>query len=102
MIPNDSTVRGRYIDQLDPEGISHEIVGEHCGSLQTSICPSRSVGVGNVELCDSYSVDFVGGLGNGALDRLLVVLGEDGGHFERSSRVFALFVWAVSRVLIEC
>jgi hypothetical protein len=33
LVPDDSTVGGRYVHKLDPEGISHEIIGENSSAL---------------------------------------------------------------------
>jgi hypothetical protein len=76
LIPYDATVGRRDVHKLEPYCVSHQIVGQHSGALQSSICPSVPVRVGNVQFGDSDCKDLVRGLGHGALDRDLVVVSE--------------------------
>lgn len=67
-------VTNRYIYQLEPVGVSHEIICEHYCSLQPGIGPSVAIGISNVETCYRYSLDLVGGFGYLALDRLFILV----------------------------
>jgi hypothetical protein len=81
LIPEDATVRGRYVHELDEVGITHKIIGEDRSTLESSVDPSAPFcRVGDVEFGNGNSVDLVGSLGNSALDSLLVVVGQDRGH----------------------
>jgi hypothetical protein len=81
LIPEDAAVGGRDIHQLDEVGITHKIIGKDRSALKSSVYPSASFcRVGDVEFGNGNSVDLVGSLGNGALDSLLVVVGQDRGH----------------------
>src|SRR5271156_3640323 len=74
----------RYVHQLQPEGIADEVVRQDSGTLKTSVCPSRSIGICDVQLCDSDSLDLIRGLGHRPLHRLLVILIENRGHLQTS------------------
>lgn len=50
--------------------------------MDSSICPSLVIRVGDIEPRDSYSEDLVGWFGDISLDSFLVSIGEDGGHGE--------------------
>jgi hypothetical protein len=81
LIPEDTTVGGRDVDQLDKVGVTHKIIGEDRSALEASVDPSTSFcRVGDVEFGNGNSVDLVGSLGDSALDSLLVVVGQDRGH----------------------
>lgn len=67
----------RDVDQLDPEGVTDQIVRQHGRALEACVCPAGPVRVGNIQLGDGDGVDLVGRLGNGALDRQLVLVGQD-------------------------
>lgn len=77
LIPYHASVEWRYVHELDPKGVSDQVVGEHSGALQARVGPSLPVWIGNVELCDGNGVDLVGGLWDRSLDRLLVLVGQD-------------------------
>jgi hypothetical protein len=70
----------RNVHQLDPEGVAHQVVGQHGGALQARVRPCVPVRVGDVQLRDGDSEDLVVLLGHGALHRLLVLVGQDRGH----------------------
>jgi hypothetical protein len=80
LVPYDATVGRRDVHELDPYCVSHQVVGQHSGALQSSICPSVPVRVGNVQFGHSDGKDLVRGLGHSALDRHLVVVSKDGRH----------------------
>jgi hypothetical protein len=81
LVPEDTTVGGRDVDQLDEVGVTHKIIGEDGSALESSVDPSTSFfRVGDVEFGNGNSVDLVGSLGHSALDSLLVVVGQDRGH----------------------
>lgn len=80
LVPNDASGLGRYVDHLEPEGISDQVVGQHNGTLQARVGPSVPVGVGDIQLGDGDGVDLVARLGDGALDHLLVLIGQNGRH----------------------
>jgi hypothetical protein len=81
LVPEDATVGGRDIHELDEVGVTHKIIGEDRGALESSVDPSATFRrVGDVEFGNRNSVDLVGSLGNSALDSLLVVVGQDRGH----------------------
>ena len=81
LIPQNTSVGGRDVHELDEVGVAHEIIGEDRSALQASVGPSVAVvWVSNVELGNGDSVDLVGSLRYGTLDSLLVVVREDGGH----------------------
>jgi len=77
LIPYDSPIRWGYIHQLEPEGVSHQIVGEYGCSLQAGVRPSVAIWMCDVELCDRYSLDLVGSLGDCTLDGLFIRIGKD-------------------------
>ena len=80
LVPDDAAAGRADIDELEPEGVAHEVVGEDGGALQAGVLPLRAVGEGDVEFGDGDGVDLVGGFGDGALDRLLLVVAQDRGH----------------------
>lgn len=77
LVPYHSSLGGRDVDEFEPEGVAHEVVGEDCGALEAGVGPSLAVWVGDVEFGDGDGVDFVGGFGDGAFDCLLFVIVED-------------------------
>ncbi len=73
LVPDHPPVRRRDVDQLDPESVSNQVVGQHRGALQSRVGPSvLTVREGDVQPGDGHSLDLVRGLGDGPLDRLLV------------------------------
>ena len=88
LIPQDAAVGGGEVDEFHPEGVADEVVGEDRGALEAGVGPSGAAGVGDVEFGDGDGVDFVGGFGDGAFDRLFFVVGEDGGHLGVGSIAF--------------
>ena len=80
MVPDDAAVGGTDVDELDPEGVADEVVGEDRGAVEAGVGPSLAVRVGDVEASDGDGVDFVRGFGDGAFDCLFFVVVEDGGH----------------------
>lgn len=78
--PEASAHTYRDVDQLDPEGITDQVVRQHGRALQACVRPVGPVRVGNVQLGDGDGVDLVGRLGDGALDRQLVLVGQDRRH----------------------
>jgi hypothetical protein len=77
LVPYDTTVGGRHIHQLDPYSIADQIIRQHGGPLESRIRPSVPVRVGNVQFGNGNCEDLVRGLGHGALDRDLVIVGEN-------------------------
>lgn len=75
LVPYDTSIGRRYVDQLEPECVPHRVVCQHNSALQSSVGPSVLVGIGNVQLGNGDGVDLVRRLGNGALHRLLVFVG---------------------------
>ena len=84
LVPYYSSVSGRYIYQLDEEGVSHKIVGEHSGSLKAGVGPSVPVGIGNVKSGDCDGLDLVRGFGYGSFNCFLIGFGEYGRHIGSS------------------
>ena len=82
LVPDDAAVGLADVHQLDPEGVAHEVVGEDRGALEAGVLPLWAAGEGDVEFGDRDGVDLVGGFGDGALDRLLLVVAEDRRHSE--------------------
>lgn len=82
LVPDHSSVSGRNINHLYPVCVSHKIVCQHDGTLKAGIRPFRGVWVGYIEPGDGDGMDLVGLFGHAALDRLLVIVGKDGRHFE--------------------
>jgi hypothetical protein len=81
LVPEDATVGGRDVHELDEVGVTHKIIGEDCSALESSVDPSTPFRrVSDVEFGNRNGVDLVGSLGNCALDSLLVVVGQDRGH----------------------
>lgn len=80
LVPNDTAAGRRDIDQLQPVRVADEVIGQHNGTLEACVVPSRPVGVGDVEAGDGDGLDLVGLLGDMAFDRVLVVVVEDGRH----------------------
>lgn len=72
----------RDIDNLQPACSADEIIANDGGALYAGVGPSSGVWIGNVESCDSYGKDLVGGFGDISLHRFLVGITQDGGHDE--------------------
>ena len=70
----------RYVYQLEPECVAHQVIRQHHGALEPGVGPSMPVGVGNVQLGDGDGVDLVRRLGHSAFHRLLVLVGENRRH----------------------
>lgn len=77
LVPYYTSICGRDVDQLDPERVPDQVIGENGGTLQTSIGPSTAVRVSNVETSNCDGLDLVGSLWNRPLDSLLVSVGQD-------------------------
>jgi hypothetical protein len=81
LVPDHPSIRRGDVDQLDPKGVADQVVGQHGGALQARVGPSSPVlRVHDVQAGDGDGLDLVRGLGHGPLDRLLVGVGENGGH----------------------
>lgn len=80
MIPDDPAVGWRDIHQFEPVCVADQVVGQHNGALQAGVGPFCAIGIRNVELGDGNGLNFVGLLRHEALDGVLVVVAEDGGH----------------------
>ena len=81
LVPEDAAVGGGDVDEFEPEGVPHEVVGQDGGALEARVGPLEAgAGVGDVEFGYRDGVDFVGGFGDGAFDCLFFVVAEDGGH----------------------
>jgi hypothetical protein len=74
----------RDIDDFEPKGPSYKVVAEYRSTLDSGICPFLPIGVGDVESCDSYGEDLVGGFRDVPLDSFLIGITENGGHGESS------------------
>jgi hypothetical protein len=72
----------RDIDHFEPKCPSHEVIAKNRSPLDAGKSPSLSIGVGDVESCDSYGEDLVSRFGDVPLDSLLVGIAEDRGHGE--------------------
>jgi len=72
----------RDVNHLQPKCAADEIIAEYCCALDSSVCPSLMIRVGDVESRDSYSEDLVGWFGDISLDSFLVRIGEDRRHGE--------------------
>ena len=78
LIPEDATVGGRDVHELDEVGVTNKIIGEDRSTLESSVYPSAPFcRVCDVEFGNRNGVDFVGGFRHSALDSLLVVVRED-------------------------
>jgi len=86
LVPDHAPVGRRDIDELDPKGISYEIVGQHRRTLETGIRPSVAIWMRNIEPGNRDGLYFVGRFRDGALDNLLVSIREDGWHGGEVSR----------------
>lgn len=64
----------RYVDHLDPEGIPHQVICQHCGTLYACVRPSLLVGVCNIQPRNCDCKYFVGCFWDRPLHRLLVVV----------------------------
>lgn len=80
LVPQHAALGGRDVDQLQPEGVADQVVGQHGGALQARVGPLLRVRVGDVQLGHGDGMDLVRLLGHGALHRLLVLVGQDRGH----------------------
>lgn len=80
LVPYDAAAMRRYVHHLKPECVSHQVVRQHHGTLQAGVGPSVLVRIGNVQLGDGDGEDLVRRLGDGALHRLLILVGENGRH----------------------
>ena len=76
LVPDDPAVRGREVDEFDPEGVAHQVVGEHGRALESGVGPSSAVGVGDVEFRDRYRMDLVRRLRYGSFDDLFLIIAE--------------------------
>lgn len=74
LVPDDAAIGRRDIDEFEPEGVADQVIGKNGSTLETSIGPSLTIGVGNVEFGDGDGVDLIRGLWNCPLDRLFVVV----------------------------
>lgn len=90
LVPNDAAAGGRYVHELEPEGMADEVIRQHHGTLQTSVRPSVTVGVGDVKFGDGDGVNLVSRLGHCALHRLLVLIRENRRHGDRRVRALGL------------
>lgn len=77
LVPEHAAVGGRDIDELEPEGVADEVIGEDDGALEAGVGPAVVGGRAAVELGDGDGVDLVAGFGDGPFDGLLVVVGEN-------------------------
>lgn len=93
LVPYDATVRGRYVDQLQPERVANQIIRQHHSALQAGICPPVPVRVGNVQFRDGDGVDLVGRLGDGALHCLFVLVRENRRHCGGFRGLELVMVW---------
>lgn len=77
LVPDDSSVRRGYIDELYPERVADQIVGEHGSPLKACVGPFLSIRIRDVELGYCYGMDLVVLLWDCTLDRLLVLVREN-------------------------
>jgi hypothetical protein len=80
LIPNDSTARRRNVHHLQPVGVADQVITQNDGALKSRIRPFRRIGVCYVESGDGDGLDLVGLLGHKSLDRILVILIQNGRH----------------------
>lgn len=80
LVPDDTSVGRRDVDQFEPEGIPNQVVAQDCGALQSGVGPSASIGVSDVESGNSNRLDLVGGLWDSSFDRLFIGVSENGRH----------------------
>lgn len=64
LIPYDPAVRWGNVDELDPEGVSNQVVREHRGPLETSKRPFVATRKHHVQSRHGDCLDFVRGLGD--------------------------------------
>lgn len=76
VVPHNAAV-ARDVHQLEEEGVAHQVVHECYGAHEPRVLPLGRVRVRDVEPCHRHVDDLVAGLGNGALDFLLIRSGED-------------------------
>lgn len=77
LVPYHPSVSRRYINQFEPKGVSHQIVGQDRCPLEACVGPSVLVRKADIESSDGDRLNPVCSLGNGPLDRFLVSFGED-------------------------
>lgn len=80
LVPYDASVRWGDIYQLDPECVAHEIVRQNSSALEAAVRPPVAIGVSDIKPGDGNGLYLICGFGDCALDRLLVMVGEDRGH----------------------
>lgn len=59
LVPYHSSVSWRYVNQLDPKGVAHKIVGEYSSSLEAGVSPFISIGMCDVQSGDCNSLNLV-------------------------------------------
>ena len=72
----------RDIDNLQPACSTNKVIANNRRTLNAGVGPSLRVWIGNIESCDSYSKDLVGGSRNISLDRFFIGIAENRGHDE--------------------
>lgn len=77
LIPYYTLIRRRDVDDLQPIGITDQVIDQDCRSLKPCVCPSAAVRIGNVEAGDGNGLNLVGRFWDLPLDRLLVLLGQN-------------------------
>jgi len=74
LVPYHTAITGGYVDQLNPEGVSNQIVGKDSSALEAGVCPSVAIRQNNVQSCNSNSLDLVGSLWYNSLNCFFIVV----------------------------
>lgn len=77
LIPYDSATPVD-IDHFEEEGISYEVVGEHDSAREAGVGPLAWIGICYIQSGDRCGLYLVGAGGDGALDAVLVLPGQQG------------------------
>ena len=89
-----------YVHHLQPVCVTDQIVGEHYGSLQACVCPSRFIRMRYVESSNGDGMDFVGLFRNEALDGFLVVVIQNRRHGETVEEGYVEVLWWLYVILM--
>lgn len=73
LVPENTAFGGRYINQLYPICIAHQIIRQYRCSLKTGIGPSLPVGIGYIETCNGSGMDLIGCFRHRSLHRLFII-----------------------------
>lgn len=77
LIPDYTSSSRRDINDLQPACSTDKVIANYRRALDTSVGPSLRVWIGNIESCDSYSKDLIGGFRNISLNRFFIGIAEN-------------------------